>query len=1426
MLRSYVWFTSLFLGCIIFAGNLQAQNLKLHYGLSGDTIGSVTVTDESGNGNSGSLLNGAKVLTYNGIKAIDLGSTFGYVDMGVQTGSVIAALNDFSIEAKVFVPSASNITGNGNFIWTFANSNNIGSDANGCMFFSAKNGRYAISPTYYTQESGIQTNSALVKGVWKTIIYIQKDGLGRLFVDGDLKVYGNITMNPSALGATKYNYLGRSCYVGDAYLTNAKIADFRIYDGALAMEQICSLSGIKAPVEDPQLLVQFDFDKATDTSGKYTGAFINGAKSITCSGIPVLDLGSGNGYFDFGASLGSVVASLDSFSVSTNIYIPDATSLAGNGNFVWTFANSSDMGATLNGNMFFSAITSRYAISNTGYNAETSVNANQELTKGKWINLTYTQANSAGRVYVDGVMLGDNLAISTIPSSLGTTAYNFLGRSCYVGDVYLQNAQYNKFQIYKGALTEAKIATLCNGVQNLNNYLDSIKLVDAMSKVTIANPDSVSSDLVLAKSAGDGVSVAWSSSNSNVITGNGVVTRPAYGASSIKVMLTAYFTYHNVSNSKIFEVTVLPVFDDQTSVNLDLASLKITGNINNLRSEVGLPVVTAQGSKVVWSSDATDYISSVGKVLKLSPKGNGKKTVTLTATVSKGTISATRNFEVKVAEDEGTSAYLFVYFTGNAQTDEQIRFALSNDGYNYTPLNNGNPVIGSDTIAVKKAVRDPHILRGADGKTFFMVATDMKSSDGWDSNRGIVMLKSTDLVHWTHSTVNFPTRWPTTWANVIRVWAPETIFDPQTGRYIVYFSVLTNDGLVTYDKIYYCYANSDFTDLDGEPVYLYDRGSATIDGDMVFNDADSLYHLFYKNEGQSGICEVTSKTITAPSGQSAGLQWSSPTGTLQQTTQPVEGVGVFKQINSDNWVMMYDCYTSGHYQYCSSPDLYNFTYVQDNYSIGARHGTTMTITAEEAQRLVAKFPSAGLSCLPLGAGNIDIRQDAIKIDTTNKVIALPVYYGTDLANFDPQLFASPGAVITPSGSQDFSQGPLSYNFSVNNNAVAYQVNATIEANPVIPSFHADPEVLYSEKTGRFYIYPTTDGFLNWGGYYFDVFSSPDLVNWTNEGTILDFSKQQVSWATGNAWAPAIEEKKVSDNVYRYYFYFSGESTGKKIGVAVANDPTGPFVDSGQPLISDLPAGVTSGQQIDVDVFTDPVSGKSYIYWGNGYMAVAELNDDMVSLKDGTTQVITPLGGTLSTYAYREGTYVFYRNGVYYFLWSVDDTGSANYHVVYGTSSSPTGPISVASQPIVIAEDAANEIYGTGHNSVLKIPGKDEWYIVYHRINSNYLNNNPGIHREVCIDQLIFNQDGTIKQVIPTRRGINPVVITDQTHTSTTDGITNGNHTSGEIYKQQVYNLLGQLVGNDISKMGDGIYLVRYYYTNGSVSVKKVFVRKY
>ncbi len=312
------------------------------------------------------------------------------------------------------------------------------------------------------------------------------------------------------------------------------------------------------------------------------------------------------------------------------------------------------------------------------------------------------------------------------------------------------------------------------------------------------------------------------------------------------------------------------------------------------------------------------------------------------------------------------------------------------------------------------------------------------------------------------------------------------------------------------------------------------------------------------------------------------------------------------------------------------------------------------------------------------------------------------------------------------------------------------IRARAQQNPILPGFHADPEIVYSNLTNRYYIYSTTDGTPGWGGYTYRCFSSADLKEWRDEGDVLNAKDGQIPWADGNLWAPAIQEVKTGKGKYKYYLYYSANpkaGDGKQIGVAVGDSPTGPFVDYGKPLISAAPKGC-HGQQIDVDVFVDPRSKKPYLYWGNGYMAGAELRKSMTAIKPQTMKVLTPEGGTLDDYAYREAPYVFYRKGTYYFMWSVDDTGSPNYHVAYGTAKSPLGPITVAREPVVLRQDPSKAIYGTAHNSVINIPGTDDWYIVYHRINRHYVNadKNPGVHREVCIDRMEFNADGTIKPV--------------------------------------------------------------------------------
>jgi len=681
------------------------------------------------------------------------------------------------------------------------------------------------------------------------------------------------------------------------------------------------------------------------------------------------------------------------------------------------------------------------------------------------------------------------------------------------------------------------------------------------------------------------------------------------------------------------------------------------------------------------------------------------------------------------------SNYLFAYFTGNGEGEEAVHYAISSDGYNYYALNNDKPIIETSKISKAGGVRDPHILRGEDG-TFYMVLTDLKSAEGW-TNTAMLLLKSDDLVNWESSLIDIPEIFPDQFSDVNRVWAPQTIFDKAKGKYMVYFSMLQPG---SYDKIYYAYANEDFTGLEKAPEQLFysPNKKANIDGDIIVKD--DKFHLFYKTEGDSdkGIKVAISDSLTGG--------YEPVTGNVDQTDDWVEGSGVFKLIDSDKYILMYDVYTVGKYQFAESTDLKNFKVVDEQISMNfhPRHGTVIPITKEESDRLLKAFPSKNLPGISTVKGD-NVKTNNVVVDEENGAIFIPVKQGTDLSSFEPEFQMIQSLSIEPSGPQNFTTGTVKYTLHSGIKNKTYEVAASVNNNPIVEGYYADPEILYSNKTKKYYLYPTSDGFTGWSGTYFRTFSSEDLINWKKEDTILDL-KKDVSWADRNAWAPTIAEKAIDGN-YKYFYYFTA---AQKIGVAVSDNPTGPFEDSGKPLIDFRPKGIEGGQEIDPDVFIDPKSGKGYLYWGNGYLAVAELNVDMTSIKRETIKVITPDS------TFREGAEIFYRNGKYYFLWSEDDTRSPNYRVRYATSDSPLGPLNIPEENMVIKRNDNEEIYGTGHNSVINKPGSDDWYIVYHRFTRPKgieMGDAAGFHREVAIDRMKFSNDGNIVEVVPTLEGI-------------------------------------------------------------------------
>ena len=370
----------------------------------------------------------------------------------------------------------------------------------------------------------------------------------------------------------------------------------------------------------------------------------------------------------------------------------------------------------------------------------------------------------------------------------------------------------------------------------------------------------------------------------------------------------------------------------------------------------------------------------------------------------------------------------------------------------------------------------------------------------------------------------------------------------------------------------------------------------------------------------------------------------------------------------------------------------------------------------------------------IGSVTLDALKVPAIIDATAATVTLPVKPGTDVTHLAPTLGLPGDARVSPGNgsTQDFS-APVTYTVTgADGSTRTWSVKAVVMNSPVLPGYNADPNIVRFGDT--YWIYATTDGFDGWSSTTFKTWSSTDLVHWTEHPVILDLGPD-VTWADGRAWAPAAIEKNG-----KYYLYFCADA---KIGVAVADSPAGPFKDAiGKPLVASNPNG---GQAIDPAVFTDD-DGQSYLYWGNGNAYVVPLNADMTSYDPAK---IVRLSGLTD---FREGLFLHKRNGTYYLSWSIDDTRSENYRVGYATMTSPLGA-GLVNHGVILSKDPSLGILGTGHHSVVQVPGTDDWYIVYHRF---AIPGGDGTHREVTIDRLRYNPDGTIAPVVPTLESVPPL----------------------------------------------------------------------
>lgn len=333
-------------------------------------------------------------------------------------------------------------------------------------------------------------------------------------------------------------------------------------------------------------------------------------------------------------------------------------------------------------------------------------------------------------------------------------------------------------------------------------------------------------------------------------------------------------------------------------------------------------------------------------------------------------------------EDE-MGAYLMVY---HKDADHGLHMAISYDSYNWTSLNDDKPLIAGDTIAEQKGIRDPHIFRGPDGG-FYLAMTDLHvfgqrdgirttewerdgKKYGWGNNRGLVLMKSFDLIHWTRTNLDFSKLTCPTgitdfhgnaipWSEVGCVWAPETVYDYEAGHLLVHFTIRMKTGV---NLIYYVYMNDDFTKMISEPKLLFEAPAngdgfpryTVIDSDII--KVGDTYHLFYvSHEKTATVKHATSKALTGPFVLDDLYNDGEPQGH--------EAPNCWKRLGQNKYVVMFDNYHRHphNFGFVETEDFKTFTPIgyfdaenspmkRANFS-EQKHGAVTFLTVKEAQTL-------------------------------------------------------------------------------------------------------------------------------------------------------------------------------------------------------------------------------------------------------------------------------------------------------------------------------------------------------------------------------------------------------------------------------------------------------------------------------------------
>ncbi len=291
-------------------------------------------------------------------------------------------------------------------------------------------------------------------------------------------------------------------------------------------------------------------------------------------------------------------------------------------------------------------------------------------------------------------------------------------------------------------------------------------------------------------------------------------------------------------------------------------------------------------------------------------------------------------------------------------------------------------------------------------------------------------------------------------------------------------------------------------------------------------------------------------------------------------------------------------------------------------------------------------------------------------------------------------------------------------------------------NPLVPGYFADPTLVKFGDT--YYLYATTDG-VRLGSGHPQVWISKDFVHWYNQAMDIPYT------AFTNIWAP--DMVKGPDG--RYYYSHGNCEAGCNIYLYVSDNPVGPWTNIAGDNVPVIPSALIGDlPSLDQQYFFDD-DGSLYAYFGTWmhlFGGLGWVQVDPTDMKTILDKGQIPMDELPDIF---EAPYMFKKNDTYIMMYSSGSCHDHTYRVQYAYSGSPTGPFTYGANNPVLETSEDRSVHGPGHHSVFT--HNDTHFIVYHRHDSPF--STGGMFRQVCIDTLVFENDSTIRKVVPTHRGV-------------------------------------------------------------------------